>query len=128
MHWLLSRSLYVVKVDMYDYLGARLPDDDYYACGYSPIPALLLVVVISLMGLTLICLSAKKLPEGMPLARLNSLAISSACHANPAERDLELKPLIFGVVEGYLVNGQPHKSFTAEPVAREKLWNQHQIV
>lgn len=119
MHWLLSRSLYIVKVDMYDYFGGRLAGDDYFACGYSPVPALLLVVVLALMALTLFGLSWRKLPGNMPLVRLNSLAISSACHPNPAEQDITFKPLMFGTVQGYFVNGRPHGSFSAKPVVEE---------
>lgn len=106
----------MVKMDMYGYLGERLADDDYFACGYSSLPALLLVVVLTLMGFTLFALSFRKLPGNMPLVRLNSLAISSACHADPNEKDMELKPLMFGVVDGCYADGQPRRTFSAKPV------------
>lgn len=116
MHWLLSRSLYLVKVDVYGYLGEREADKDYFACGYSPVPALLLIFVLGSIGITLGCLASRRLRGGMPLVRLNSLAIAAACHPDPEEKDLELKPLMWGELEEYLPNGKTHYSFSAKQV------------
>lgn len=116
MHWLLSRSLYIVKVDVYGYLGERESDNDYFACGYSPIPSFLLIIILALLGASVYGLAFRFLPPGMPLVRLNSLAIAAACHPDPSEKGLELQPLMWGELVEYTKDDRPHYSFSAKPV------------
>ena len=117
LHWLLGRSVYLVKVDVYGYFGHRQADKDFFACGYSPITVLILIVLLALMGIALIAVATRKLEPGSPLVRLNSLAIAAACHANPAETDLAMEPLMWGVIRDESGADTAHCSFSAKEVS-----------
>lgn len=117
LHWLLGRSVYLVKVDVFDYNDNHQADKDFFACGFSLITVLILIILLSSMGFALAAVSFTKLASGIPLVRLNSLAIAAACHPDPTEEDLALKPLMWGVIDGDTGAGVPHCSFSAKEVA-----------
>lgn len=116
LHWLLGRSVYLVKVDVFDYNDNRQTDKDFFACGYSLITVLILIILLTMMGVALGTVSFTKLNSGIPLVRLNSLAIAAACHPDPAEKDIALKPLQWGVINTDFDAGVPRCSFSANEV------------
>lgn len=118
LHWLLSRSIYLVKVDVYGFFGEPQTDKDYFACGYSPVTAFILIVLLVVMGAAMLSLGFRRLESGTPLVRLNSLAIAAACHPDPREENLELEPLMWGVLESSLDKATPYCSFSAKPVGK----------
>jgi hypothetical protein len=117
LHWLLGRSVYLVKVDVYGYFGAPQSDRDFFACGYSPITVLLLLVLLAAMGVALAAVALQRLESGAPLVRLNSLAIAAACHADPAEKDIAFLPLMWGVLKDESGADSTHCSFSAKEVS-----------
>lgn len=116
LHWLLGRSLYLVKVDVYDYNDARQEGEDFFACGYSLSTVLVLMIVLVSMGIAIGVLSCRRIESGIPCVGLNSLAISAACHPDPAEEDVALKPLMWGVIGVDSDTGVLHCSFSAREV------------
>lgn len=117
LHWLLGRSVYLVKVDVYGYFGHRQADNDFFAVGYSPITILLLAVLLGLMGAALGMIASRKLETGSPLVRLNSLAIAAACHPDPAEKNVATEPLMWGVMKDEFGAKISHCSFSAEELS-----------
>ncbi|KAK4554985.1 hypothetical protein LTR86_007751 [Recurvomyces mirabilis] len=102
LHWLVSRSLFLVRMSVYDIAGLRAPDQDIYGCGFSPLAILLALCVGTIMIVVLVVLGRFRFIEaGMPAASSCSVALSAAAH--PAENegdDVALLPLQYGVVSG----------------------------
>lgn len=98
LHWLLGRSIYIVKVDVYGFFGDREADKDFFALGYSPLTILGLIVLLGGMVLALSLLSFRKLGCGSPIVKLNSLAIAAACHKDFGEDNIVTRPLMWGVI------------------------------
>ncbi|KAJ1710323.1 hypothetical protein NYO67_7490 [Aspergillus flavus] len=98
LHWLLSESIFYVRVYQYDTAGTIDETKTISTCGMSPIA---MIFTLSLTGLALVIvfgLSLKRFPTQMPLAGNCSLAISAACHPPLDDEDAALKPLMWGEV------------------------------
>ncbi|PVH96548.1 hypothetical protein DM02DRAFT_535057 [Periconia macrospinosa] len=81
LHWLVSQSLFLVVVDVYDLEGGRLPDHDLKSCGYSPI-AIFTTLIVGIV-MTLVAFGVGWIPykKSMAVAGSCSAAISAACHS-----------------------------------------------
>ncbi|KAG8532463.1 uncharacterized protein KY384_002340 [Bacidia gigantensis] len=112
--WLTSQVLFVVRVQIRDSSGVNQPDDFILACGYSPGAIVITILVGTVLGLAVLVIGLKKLPDTMPLAGTNSAAIAAACHALHGDEDSALKPVKWGVVSDDGDFG--HCSFSAGPV------------
>ncbi|KAE8317007.1 hypothetical protein BDV41DRAFT_561918 [Aspergillus transmontanensis] len=98
LHWLLSESIFYVRVYQYDTAGTLDETKTISTCGMSPIA---MIFTLSLAGLALVIifgLALKRFPTQMPLAGNCSLAISAACHPPLDDEDSALKPLMWGEV------------------------------
>ena len=125
LHWLLGRSIYIVKVDVYGF-GDRQSEKDFFACGYSPLTLLGLMVVLSGMILSLAALSMRRLGSGSPVVKLNSLAIAAACHRRFEDEDMVTMPLMWGVVRDDTGKDTAHCSFSAKevsPLVEEQIYH-----
>ncbi|KAG2421551.1 hypothetical protein HFD88_005526 [Aspergillus terreus] len=123
LHWLISQSLFLVSVEVYDSDFNRRSERDIMTCGYSPVGAVsgLSVsgfVVLSLIGI----MGFKKFKSGMPVAGSCSLAIAAACHPYASAEEeamehpgIEYLPLQWGVVSGRFGTAE-HCSFSSEEV------------
>lgn len=111
-HWLLSQSLYMVKVDAVDAHGDLVRDGadggnayGYYSittCGYSP-PAIVASAVGIVAFAAFVCgVGAKRLGKnGMPLVGSCSAAIAASCHGGARGGTVVAwKPLAWGEVVG----------------------------
>jgi hypothetical protein len=116
LHWLLGRSTYMVKLDVYGYSGNREADKDISACGYSPLTILILIILLGIMALALVVLAMRRLESGATLVAINSLAIAAACHPDPREVDIATKPLMWGVVKEATLAEPGHCSFSSNEV------------
>ena len=116
MHWLLSRSLFLVKIDVYNYRGVRVPDRDISACGYSVLAIVLVMCMLLVMLVVLGLVGMQRLPSGIPVVGNCSWAISSACHDIAGERDAALKPLRWGVLDPGTADKPGHCSITSRGV------------
>ncbi|KAF3797185.1 hypothetical protein GCG54_00009155 [Colletotrichum gloeosporioides] len=98
VHWSISRSIYLVQLEIYDNNGELIPGRSINGCGYSPPPILLSLCLGGAMIPLPLGLSARKLGPGMPIAGSCSLAISAPAHAGQDEVDAAACHLQYGVI------------------------------
>lgn len=86
LHWVVSQSIFVVAVDLYDpYARIHPADMNQRRCGYSPIAILTALIMAVCMLLAAVGFGYLPYRRGMPLAGSYSRAISAACH--PSKTD-----------------------------------------
>lgn len=89
LHWLVSQSIFVVNVSMFDYTGAPIPpaySGHLMTCGYSPIAIIFAISLgVLLIGVLLGFGFGATFHTGMPIAGSCSLAMAAACH--PCDED-----------------------------------------
>ncbi|KAL5355107.1 hypothetical protein BJX96DRAFT_170355 [Aspergillus floccosus] len=107
LHWMVSQSIFYVKVVMYDVAQNRVPSADVDACGWSPMALISSIAVGSVMVLALIALGLRKFRSCIPLAGSCSAAISATCHPPRGDSSAPLEAIIWGEVESSesVVNG-----------------------
>ena len=100
LHWLLSRSLFLVRIHAYGRDGKRETDRDISACGFSPLAILLVLVILVVMLVVLMIYGVRKVAPGIPSVGTCSWAISAACHplTGGEGQDETVLPLKWGVV------------------------------
>ncbi|KAI8181002.1 hypothetical protein KHU50_002735 [Colletotrichum sp. SAR 10_65] len=98
MHWSVSRSIYLVQLEIYDNNGE-------------------LIAGRSVTG----CLSARKLDPGMPIAGSCSLVISAAAHAGQDEVDAAARHLQYGVISEDDTGGRDRRRVGFSSRSVEKL-------
>lgn len=99
LHWLVSQSLFLARMDVYDDDGVLNPSKSISTCAYS----LIAIVFASILGL-LVCTSVvltgvRKFKPGMPLVGSCSAAISAACHPPEEDRNASQKAVMWGACE-----------------------------
>jgi hypothetical protein len=121
LHWLLSQSLFIVRIDEYDRNGVLNPFNSKAACGFSGTSFLALVssfyLLISIVGLV----GRRTFRVRIPFAASCSLVISAACHPSVDDRDPQLRPVQWGVVEERMFDGEKHCALSSKPVLRPKV-------
>ncbi|KAF2162621.1 hypothetical protein M409DRAFT_26863 [Zasmidium cellare ATCC 36951] len=107
LHWLVSRSIFLVRITIYDNEGLRVPTRDINACGFSPLAILLAFCLSTLMIAALVGIGRfRSFEAGMPVASACSVAMSAAVHFPEGQsEDAALLPLMYGVVPGFSRNG-----------------------
>ena len=85
LHWLVSQSLFLARVDVYDLNDVLDASQSVSTCGYSIIAVILAVILGTVILVFAVATGFRRYPQGMPLARGCSAAISAACH--PPEKD-----------------------------------------
>lgn len=118
LYWLISRSIFLVQLDIYDNNGILVPGRRINACGYS-LPAIVLALAVGgALILALIICSFRRLEAGIPVVGSCSLAISAAC-SNDQGQGSSLKPLQYGVLTSRSpdVDGTQFVGFTCAEVA-----------
>lgn len=119
LHWLVSRSLYLVRINVFGPDGKRQPDLAISAYGFSPLATILVMSILALMLLTVFAFSMRKLEPGTTMVGTNSFAISAACHDDGGEKDAALKPLTWGVVREGTGDGEPgHATITSQTTSK----------
>lgn len=116
LHYLVSKSLYLVKINVIGADGLDQSDNSISACGYSTLMSLFTVITLVVMASVVIGLSFRPLNAPVPLVGTASLAISAACH-HPNDPETEArKPLLWGVTRRP-VDGKPgHCSLSSEEI------------
>ncbi|KAL4815023.1 hypothetical protein BDW67DRAFT_176558 [Aspergillus spinulosporus] len=80
LHWLMSQSLYLVRIIAYTELQARDATSDTMTVGYSP-PAIVIGLCVGmLLPAGLVFIGCGRFQSGMPVAGSCSMAIAAACH------------------------------------------------
>lgn len=127
LHWLLSQSVFLVRIDTYDRNGKLIGDREFSrsACGFSGASWMVLTLSFFILVGTVGIVGRKKIAVKVPFAASCSLVISAACHAPPGEADTHLQRLRWGVVEKRMYDGQLHCSLSSKSVTRPKVGEQY---
>lgn len=114
LHWLMSRSIFVMQIDVYDIYGRPDPSRVVDTDGYSILAMILALSLAGVLVLALIALAFRRLDDGMPVAAPCSIAIAAACHSPRGEED-GLEVLQYGVMAEQDADeaGRLHVGFSA---------------
>lgn len=97
LHWLLSQSIFLIKVNAFSAHGKPDEATSVTACGYSPL-AILITIIVGMAALLVFAgLSLRRMQSGMPLASYCSAVISASCHPFD-DKDASLKPVMWGEI------------------------------
>ncbi|KAL2832622.1 hypothetical protein BDW59DRAFT_169440 [Aspergillus cavernicola] len=80
LHWLMSQSIFLVRIIAYTERQERDPISDTMTVGYSPPAIVICLCVGALLPAGLIAMGRRRFKSGMPVAGSCSLAIAAACH------------------------------------------------
>ena len=137
MHWLVSQSIFLVSIDLYDYMGngsaigqrwlRNFAGGEFFStnpllrittCGFSPIAIISVIILGSFMLIALVGVGYIPYNRTMPLAGSCSMVISAACHPEKAAQDqISSQKLQWGVVQMAATDEDVgHCSFSASPV------------
>ncbi|KAF2683140.1 hypothetical protein K458DRAFT_390412 [Lentithecium fluviatile CBS 122367] len=126
LHWLVSQSIFLVSIVVYDSDGN--PGSgfgglaDWSSCGYSPIAMFTVIILGCLMIAVIISFGFVPFKKGMNLAGSCSVAISAACHLAEDHVDgytAAVSKLQWGVV-GMDDEGVGHCAFSTKEVEQPK--------
>jgi len=129
LHWLVSQSLFFVRIIVLDPTDTEVQDLSKSTCGYSPIAIILVIVLGAFVVLFGIANGFRKYEAGMPLVGSCSAAISAACHRPEEDVHASMKPLVWGAVDkgrsgpvGSRVGHCSFTSFKVDPPVRGGLY------
>ncbi|CAG8898361.1 unnamed protein product [Penicillium egyptiacum] len=80
LHWLISQSIFYVRVMAYDWIGRPIYQFSVSSLGYNPLAIFISLLVGAFMVCLLLGLSFRRFKSEIPLAGACSAAISAACH------------------------------------------------
>lgn len=101
IHWLISQSIFLVRVRVVSAEGVEDVDDDIITCGYSLQALLATIVVGRVATLAVMGFGCRSYRPAMTLVGCNSAAISAACHTvsdQDGDRGTASGPLQWGAV------------------------------
>jgi hypothetical protein len=97
LHWVISRSLFVLEVTINSENPAAGPPNSFSNCGFSPIAAIITVLLVILLLVILTAVAFQKFRSGgPPIVSTCSAAISASCHAGPKSYNLPSQRLRWG--------------------------------
>lgn len=123
LHWLVSLTLFLARVNTYDSDGYKIDDDSFASVGYSPIGMITVVLLGGLILFFLNLIGFRKYQDGLPLAGTCSAAISAACHRPQDDPDAAFKPVMWGAVKHD--NDVGHCCFTSQEVTAAIEWERY---
>jgi hypothetical protein len=116
LHWLISQSIFLVRVDAYSD-GVLDDDDSVSEVGLSPAPMLVIVILGVCITAIAIGLGFRKLEgNAMPVAASCSLALAAAAHRPSGDVDAALLPVKWGEVGEMGTDEVGHCCFTSQEV------------
>ncbi|CAF9921720.1 MAG: hypothetical protein GOMPHAMPRED_002373 [Gomphillus americanus] len=95
LHWLLSQTIYVVRLDFFTAEGTK-SNDAINGIGWAPLMLVIFLAAAGVLLLVLLAFSLQKFPPGIPIVSGNSWAISAGCHAIKSGESLQ--KLGYGVI------------------------------
>ena len=113
LHWLVSQSLFLVRIDSYDPRHQLDPGASLTSCGYSAYALVITIIIAAVALLALIFNGFRRLDSQMPLVGSCSLAISAACHRPPVDNEASLLPVQWGARSHETKKGPGHCCFTS---------------
>ena len=102
LHWLVSRSLFIVRINVFGWAGKEQPDRNISACGYSPLAIMIVILLVVVSLVVMLVAGWQKLTPGIPDCGTNSVAIAAACHYSTNEEGDPLvaqRELLWGVTK-----------------------------
>jgi len=114
-HWILSQSLFLVAIDVFDEQGNFDESQSILTCGFSCIAMIFLIIIGWLILIMGVGMGLRRYEAGMPLVGSCSAAISAACHPPGDEPDVALVPVKWGVVS--IANGVGHCALSGRYVS-----------
>ena len=117
LHWLVSQSIFLVRVVIYDSNAPQRQQGSITTCGYSSIALIFTIIVGALSMAFVLGAGLQPLRPGMPVVGVCSAVISAACHLPDGNDGAELKPLKWGAVKS--ADGKAsvsHCCFTSQEV------------
>jgi len=99
LHWLMSQSLFLALVTVYDDTGTMDSGDSISTVGYSCIAIFCALILGSVAVLGGILNGFRRYDDGIPLVGSCSAAISAACHKQSVDTMAYVKPVMWGVVD-----------------------------
>lgn len=119
-HWILSQSLFLVAIDVFDIRGEFNNSQSILTCGFSCIAIIFLVGIGWLVLIAGIASGLRRYQKGMPLVGSCSAAISAACHPTSDEPEVALVPVKWGVIS--ISGGIGHCAFSGRYVSPPITW------
>lgn len=117
LHWLISQSLFLARVAIFDSRGEEDTQGSISTIGYSCI-AIIAVIILGAIVVALRILNGfRKYRPGMPLVGSCSAAISAACHRPTEDIDAASLPVLWGAVRGQEEGVVGHCCFTSFEVS-----------
>jgi hypothetical protein len=126
LHWLLSQSFFLVRVDFFERNSDISSGESISACGFSSFSLLVFFVLSSLLMCAITWLLARRMQQRMPIAASCSLVISAACHPVKDEVDVHLKKIRWGVTQQLGAGSIQHCAFSANSVKKPEVGSQYQ--
>ena len=121
LHWLLSQSIFILRIDQYDKKNNLDVGESQSACGFSGFSFLMLAVsfyvLVGVVGLV----GRRKMRVRILFAASCSLVISAACHPPRHDADAQMRPVQWGVTEGTMFDGEKHCALTSKTVTRPRI-------
>lgn len=116
LHWLLSQSIFLARVTVFNAGGGESKYSSISTCGYSCIAIIFVIGVASVTILGSLGFGFRRYPAGIPLAAGCSAAISAACHPPIGDEDVSVLPVKWGVIPDNKPN-VGHCSFSCNEVS-----------
>jgi hypothetical protein len=100
LHWLMSQSLFLALVTVYDDTGLPDEEDSISTVGYSCIAIFFALILGSVAVLGGIVNGFRRYDDGIPLVGSCSAAISAACHRPGVDAMAYARSVMWGVMDG----------------------------
>ena len=111
LHWLVSQSIFLARIEIFDVDGVKQTKNTISTCGYSLIAIITIIAVGSIVMLGGIVNGFRVYDAGMPLVGSCSAAISAACHPKQQDEDMSVLPVKWGAEKTVELVG--HCSFSS---------------
>jgi hypothetical protein len=122
LHWLLSQSVFLVRIDTYDRQGKLVEGElSKSACGFSGTSWMVMTICFWLLVGTVGLIGRKKIKVKIPFAASCSLVISAACHPSRDDPEPHLRLLKWGVVEERMYDGEAHCCLSSREVGKPRV-------
>lgn len=98
LHWLVSQSLFLARVDVYNVSDQLDKSESISTLGYSVIAIILVLILGAVIAILMVATSFRKYKPGMPLVGSRSAAISAACHPPNEDVHASMRRVKWGAV------------------------------
>jgi hypothetical protein len=99
LHWLMSQSLFLALVTVYDDTGIIDPGSSISTVGYSCIAIFCALMLGGAAVLGGLLNGFRRYDDGIPLVGSCSAAISAACHRPSVDAVAYVRPVMWGVMD-----------------------------